>query len=160
MAVDSGSVAKHGHYGLRLSAYTHVTSPLRRVADLINQRIIFAHLDHSPAPYTPVQLAALGGDMNRRTRAAREAKKNHFKHADQRIVAEQASTADLTALDSRRFHKVLKAEAAGPLRAQLAAELARPRRCRPADRPGCRSPDRCRRLLLASHPTPHSGHSR
>ncbi|AWK76663.1 exoribonuclease II (plasmid) [Rhodococcus oxybenzonivorans] len=114
----------HGHYGLRLSAYSHVTSPLRRVADLINQRIIFAHLDSSPAPYTADQLAALGADLNRRTRAAREAKKNHFKHADQRIVAEQA-TADLTALDSRRFHKVLKAEAAGSLRAQLAAELAR-----------------------------------
>ena len=64
----------HGHYGLRLSAYTHVTSPLRRVADLINQRIIFAHLDHSPTPYTPDQLAALGADLNRRTRQAREAK--------------------------------------------------------------------------------------
>ncbi|EHI43693.1 exoribonuclease R [Rhodococcus opacus PD630] len=115
----------HGHYGLRLSAYTHVTSPLRRVADLINQRIIFAHLDHSPTPYTPNQLAALGADLNRRNRAAREAKKNHFKHADHRIVAEQAATADLTALDSRRFHKVLKAEATGPLRAELAAELAR-----------------------------------
>lgn len=115
----------HGHYGLRLSAYSHVTSPLRRVADLINQRIIFAHLDHSPTPYTGEQLAALGADLNRRTRAAREAKKNHFKHADQRIVAEQAATADLTALDGRRFHKVLKAEAAGPLRAELAAELAR-----------------------------------
>ncbi|WP_370185697.1 RNB domain-containing ribonuclease [Rhodococcus wratislaviensis] len=115
----------HGHYGLRLSGYTHVTSPLRRVADLINQRIIFAHLDHSPTPYTGEQLAALGADLNRRTRAAREAKKNHFKHADQRVVAEQAATADLTALDSRRFHKVLKAAAAGPLRAELAAELAR-----------------------------------
>ncbi|MHA4855188.1 RNB domain-containing ribonuclease (plasmid) [Rhodococcus sp. ZPP] len=114
----------HGHYGLRLSAYTHVTSPLRRVADLINQRIVFAHLDHSPAPYTGEQLAALGADLNRRTRAAREAKKNHFKHADQRIIAEQA-TFDLAALDSRRFHKVLKAEASGPLRAELASELAR-----------------------------------
>ena len=40
----------HGHYGLRLGAYTHITSPLRRVADLINQRIVFAHLDHCPAP--------------------------------------------------------------------------------------------------------------
>ncbi|WP_368680479.1 RNB domain-containing ribonuclease (plasmid) [Rhodococcus opacus] len=114
----------HGHYGLRLSAYTHVTSPLRRVADLINQRIIFAHLDHSPTPYTPDQLAALGADLNRRTRAAREAKKNHFKHADQRIVAQEAAR-DLTALDARTFHKVLKAAAAGPLRAELASELAR-----------------------------------
>jgi ribonuclease R len=94
------------------------------VADLINQRIIFAHLDHSPAPYTGEQLTALGGDLNRRTRAAQEAKKNHFKHADHRLVAEQA-TADLAALDSRRFHKVLKAEATGPLRAELATELAR-----------------------------------
>ncbi|RYF48057.1 MAG: exoribonuclease II, partial [Comamonadaceae bacterium] len=40
-------------------------------------------------------------------------------------VAEQAATADLAALDSRRFHKVLKAEAAAPLRAELAAELVR-----------------------------------
>ncbi|ELB89182.1 exoribonuclease II [Rhodococcus wratislaviensis IFP 2016] len=114
----------HGHYGLRLSAYTHVTSPLRRVADLMNQRIIFAYLDHSPAPYTSDQLAALGADLNRRTRAAREAKKNHFKHADQRIVAKEAA-ADLSALDARIFHKVLKSAAAGPLRAELAAELAR-----------------------------------
>ncbi|MEU2006969.1 RNB domain-containing ribonuclease [Rhodococcus sp. NPDC019627] len=115
----------HGHYGLRLSAYTHVTSPLRRVADLINQRIIFAHLDSSPTPYTPDQLAALGADLNRRTRAAREAKKNHFKYADQRIVAEQAATTDLTTLDSRTFHKVLKSAATTPLRAELAAELVR-----------------------------------
>jgi ribonuclease R len=114
----------HGHYGLRLSAYSHVTSPLRRVADLINQRIILAHLDSSPAPYTGEQLAALGADLNRRSRQAREAKKNRFKHADQRAVAEQA-TADLTALDGRRFHKVLKAEAVGPLRTELAAELVR-----------------------------------
>ena len=114
----------HGHYGLRLSAYSHVTSPLRRVADLINQRIIFAHLDHSPAPYTPDQLAALGADLNRRTRAAREAKKNHFKHVDQRIVAQEAAR-DLTMLDARTVHKVLKSAAAGPLRADIAAELAR-----------------------------------
>ncbi|MFE7421730.1 RNB domain-containing ribonuclease [Rhodococcus sp. NPDC057529] len=114
----------HGHYGLRLSAYTHVTSPLRRVADLINQRIILAHLDHTPTPYTPNQLAALGADLNRRTRAAREAKKNHFKHADHRIVAQEAAR-DLTALDARTFHKVLKTAATAPRRDEIAAELAR-----------------------------------
>ncbi|MGW4334886.1 RNB domain-containing ribonuclease [Rhodococcus koreensis] len=114
----------HGHYGLRLSAYTHVTSPLRRVADLINQRIILAHLDHSPTPYTGDQLAALGADLNRRTRAAREAKKNHFKHADHRLVTQEAAR-DLTALDARTFHKVLKTAATAPLRDEIAAELAR-----------------------------------
>ncbi|MGV9869971.1 RNB domain-containing ribonuclease [Rhodococcus koreensis] len=115
----------HGHHGLRLSAYTHVTSPLRRVADLINQRIILAHLDHSPTPYTGEQLAALGADLNRRTRQAREAKKNHFKHADHRLVTQEAAR-DLTALDARTFHKVLKSAAAtGTLREEIAAELAR-----------------------------------
>ncbi|MDF3313406.1 RNB domain-containing ribonuclease [Rhodococcus sp. T2V] len=114
----------HGHYGLRLSAYTHATSPLRRVADLINQRIILAHLDHSPTPYTPDQLAALGADLNRRTRQAREAKKNHFKPVDQRIVTQEAARG-LTALDARTFHKVLKTAAAGPVRDEIAAELAR-----------------------------------
>ncbi|MFC9358383.1 RNB domain-containing ribonuclease [Rhodococcus sp. NPDC057014] len=114
----------HGHYGLRLSAYSHVTSPLRRVADLINQRIILAHLDHTPTPYTPDQLAALGADLNRRTRQAREAKKNHFKHADHRHVTQEAAR-DLTALDGRTFHKVLKTAATEPLRAEIAAEIAR-----------------------------------
>ena len=114
----------HGHYGLRLSAYTHVTSPLRRVADLINQRIILAHLDHTPTPYTPNQLAALGADLNRRTRQAREAKKNHFKHADHRLVTQEAAR-DLTSLDARTFHKVLKTAATAPLRDEIAAELAR-----------------------------------
>lgn len=37
-----------GHHGLRLPAYTHATAPLRRVADLITQRVIFAHLDDAP----------------------------------------------------------------------------------------------------------------
>ncbi|MDF3313046.1 RNB domain-containing ribonuclease [Rhodococcus sp. T2V] len=114
----------HGHYGLRLSAYSHVTSPLRRVADLINQRILFAHLDHSPAPYTGEQLATLGADLNRRTRQAREAKKNHFKHADHRLVTQEAAR-DLTALDGRTFHKVLKTAVTAPLRDEIAAELAR-----------------------------------
>jgi ribonuclease R len=114
----------HGHYGLRLSAYAHITSPLRRVADLINQRIVFAHLDHCPAPYTRDQLTALGDDLNRRSHQAREAKKNRFKHADQRHVARQAAR-DLTALDARTFHKVLKAAAGHPISDEGAAELAR-----------------------------------
>jgi ribonuclease R len=114
----------HGHYGLRLSAYTHITSPLRRVADLINQRIVFAHLDGSPTPYTPGQLTALGDDLNRRTREAREAKKIRFTRADHRHVAREAAR-NLTALDARTFHKVLKAAADQPLPVEVATELTR-----------------------------------
>ncbi|MFF2027141.1 putative dsRNA-binding protein, partial [Streptomyces sp. NPDC058171] len=59
-----------------------------------------------------------------RTRQAREAKKNRFKHADQRSVAEQAAR-DLTGLDARTFHKVLKAAADQPLPDEIRDEVLR-----------------------------------
>ncbi|GBF17514.1 ribonuclease R [Rhodococcus sp. Br-6] len=114
----------HAHHGLRLAAYTHITSPLRRLADLVNQRIILAHLDGASAPYTPTQLAAIGTDLNRRARERREATRNRYKTADQRVVAREAA-GDLAALDSRRFSKVLKSQTLQPLSVDLTAEIDR-----------------------------------
>ncbi|NKS56323.1 RNB domain-containing ribonuclease [Rhodococcus hoagii] len=113
-----------GHDGLRSAAYVHVTSPLRRLADLVNQRIIFSHLDDADAPYTKNQLAAIASDLNRRARERRESKRNHAKVVDRRIVAREAA-GDLTALDRRMFGKFLKSQTARPLSDALAAELDR-----------------------------------
>lgn len=44
------------HWGLGLSCYTQVTSPLRRYADLVQQRQICAHLDGTPPPYDSQRL--------------------------------------------------------------------------------------------------------
>ncbi|MDH6284330.1 RNB domain-containing ribonuclease [Prescottella agglutinans] len=114
----------HAHHGLRLAAYAHVTSPLRRLADLVSQRIIFAHLDGAAAPYMAAQLEAIGADLNRRAQERRETRSARYKNADKLVVAREAS-GDLAALDARRFSKVLKSLTAQPLHADLATELDR-----------------------------------
>jgi exoribonuclease-2 len=44
------------HSGLGLSAYTQVSSPIRRYADLVTQRQFAAMLQQKPAPHTPDEL--------------------------------------------------------------------------------------------------------
>ena len=53
-----------GHYGLNVDAYCHVTSPLRRYADLVNQRIIVSQLDGTPVPYSHEQLVEISDEIN------------------------------------------------------------------------------------------------
>jgi exoribonuclease-2 len=44
------------HAGLGLDAYTQITSPIRRYADLVIQRQLTAHLAAAARPYTPAEL--------------------------------------------------------------------------------------------------------
>ena len=48
-----------GHFALNLTAYCHFTSPIRRLADLINHRIIKAILHGKPHPYRRFELEQL-----------------------------------------------------------------------------------------------------
>ncbi|MFB6881401.1 RNB domain-containing ribonuclease [Streptomyces noursei] len=98
-----------GHWGLNLPGYVHATSPLRRYADLVVQRVVFHHLDGADAPYTPDELALIATALNDGARADREAQTDFFKraaHARDRRAA--ATDADYSPLDSRAFHAVLK----------------------------------------------------
>ena len=110
----------HGHHGLRLGAYTHATTPLRRVADLINQRIIFAHLDHAPDPYSFDQLTSIGADCNRRERETTSCPGEHTARRTAQDVA-----LNLDDLDSRQFRRVLQYETGRSIRDQVAVEVAR-----------------------------------
>lgn len=51
------------HAGLGLSAYTQVTSPIRRAGDLVNQRQLLHFLSTSEARYEPKQLMEILGDI-------------------------------------------------------------------------------------------------
>ncbi|HEY9824696.1 MAG TPA: ribonuclease catalytic domain-containing protein, partial [Stenomitos sp.] len=45
-----------GHFALNLPAYCHFTSPIRRLADLVNHRIVKALLKGEQSPYTKTEL--------------------------------------------------------------------------------------------------------
>lgn len=52
------------HFALSTDAYCHMSSPLRRYADLASMRQLRAHLAGGPLPYTPHQLAELATHLN------------------------------------------------------------------------------------------------
>jgi len=56
-----------GHFGLKLSAFGHFTSPLRRFVDLVNQRILVAQLKGEDSPYTNQYLDNVCLTVNKRT---------------------------------------------------------------------------------------------
>ncbi len=53
-----------GHLALATPYYLHFTSPLRRLADFINHRIVKAELADKSSPYTLEQMTGLAEDIN------------------------------------------------------------------------------------------------
>lgn len=69
------SEAAHGHAGLGLGAYAHASSPLRRYADLVNQRAlkhILGYMRTPPMAGAFVAFGALAFHLNERGRVVKE----------------------------------------------------------------------------------------
>ncbi|TWJ16911.1 ribonuclease R [Stackebrandtia albiflava] len=97
-----------GHHGLNLAGYTHATSPLRRYADLVNQRVLLAAAAGEPAPYDDATLAALAEHVNEVTREERRRRAERHRTAardDTRRRLRSAGHEDLSAAD---FGKVVR----------------------------------------------------
>lgn len=94
-----------GHHALRLEAYTHITSPLRRYPDLVNQRIVHAHLTGQPAPYTPAGLDSIATDINTRIHARKLATEQHFKNQDRKVAARNILDRNYESLDQKQWRK-------------------------------------------------------
>jgi exoribonuclease R len=58
------------HWGLNAVVYTHASSPIRRYADLVNQRVIKAYLSSNPIPMqqNPTQLNAIAKQAKKHDR--------------------------------------------------------------------------------------------
>ncbi|KAI9129514.1 ribonuclease catalytic domain-containing protein [Acaryochloris sp. CCMEE 5410] len=98
-----------GHFALNLPAYCHFTSPIRRVADLINHRIVKARLKQQDLPYTQSELAELGQHIAQVKDEHKEQASEFFKAAHQKVYQEQLQTPeDLANLSGKEFTRLLK----------------------------------------------------
>jgi exoribonuclease-2 len=57
------SLLPQRHFGLGLDAYTQLTSPIRRYADLVLQRQLSSHLGSLPLPYDPQEMLQILGTL-------------------------------------------------------------------------------------------------
>jgi ribonuclease R len=53
-----------GHFALGLPVYAWFSSPIRRYADLVNQRAVIACIDGEASPYLPEELAEISDHLN------------------------------------------------------------------------------------------------
>jgi len=97
-----------GHYGLNLPAYVHFTSPIRRYADLVNNRQLSAALLGEELPYTAEELNAVAERLNKLEKEEKEGKSEHFKEKSRRETRKTIITQQVENLDSRDFYRVIK----------------------------------------------------
>ena len=98
-----------GHFALNLTAYCHFTSPIRRLADLINHRIIKAILHGKPHPYRRFELEQLCQYITTIALEDENAARAFHKGRQQQEYQTQLQNAEaLTALSDKAFGNVLK----------------------------------------------------
>ena len=98
-----------GHFALNLPAYCHFTSPIRRLADLINHRIVKARLRGQDSPYSKTELEQLGKHIGQVTKDLEQATSDYFKEKHQEVYKAQVQdTAELSNTSEKEFSKLLK----------------------------------------------------
>jgi ribonuclease R len=103
------SPALIGHFALNLWAYGHFTSPIRRLADLINHRIIKARLRGEAPPYSKLDLEHLSCHINQTIltdeQTVRTSYRNQAKAELQHQLESGQGFADLSAKELSRLLK-------------------------------------------------------
>ena len=100
-----------GHFALNLTAYCHFTSPIRRLPDLLNHRIIKALLHGQPHPYRKFELEQLCTYIATLSQQEEAETKAFFKQRHQRSYQKQIQSSEsttLAALSTKAFDNLVK----------------------------------------------------
>lgn len=95
-----------GHHGLRVSAYAHVTSPLRRYPDLVSQQMLWAHLACERAPYSHKQLTAIAEYVNGFVVAQQQRRDEYFLEQKRREALRGMAERNYAALDAGQWRRM------------------------------------------------------
>jgi ribonuclease R len=79
MAKAAYTTENIGHFGLGFSHYAHFTSPIRRYADVLVHRTVFAFLNNESTPYDKAKLEAICTHISRHERMAMSAERESIK---------------------------------------------------------------------------------
>ncbi|HEY9894965.1 MAG TPA: RNB domain-containing ribonuclease [Candidatus Sericytochromatia bacterium] len=96
------------HVGLGLEVYAHTTSPIRRYADLVNQRLLKAALHGQSVPYTPAGLTDIATQLTTLQHDKRDQKNARYREQRRTEVAQQVQQRDLSTLSPELFSQALK----------------------------------------------------
>lgn len=114
-----------GHHGLRVAAYAHVTSPLRRYADLVSQRNIWDHLAGEPPSYDRATLDEIATEINIAADTQKRSTEAHFKHQSRKEGAQHILNGDYANLDQKQWRKMFDLMTKTAPAAGIEAELNR-----------------------------------
>jgi len=99
-----------GHFALALPAYTHFTSPIRRLADYINHRIIKAVLiGQKDSPYSVAELQEIADRINKHKQEMKVAKEEYFSQQNERKLTKMVcSNTEWEKFSDKEFSDILK----------------------------------------------------
>ncbi len=103
-----------GHFGLNEAAYSHITSPIRRMADLINQHLIKAYIRDEKPPFNFERLCEISEHINRVIEGVKEEKAEVFKEKllyESKYKLNYSTVSELIEMEQKDFAQVLKTAA-------------------------------------------------
>lgn len=109
MLENAAYSAKHGeHWALSLPWYAHVTSPIRRLADLINQLNLVAYLRKETWVYEYDQIDRIASHINETINRHEKERDLLSKEKDLKKLSMNSTVEWLSNLNSKNFSKYLK----------------------------------------------------